>query len=228
MNQPPSDKYHSTPAKTEDRLTESKNINVVDCKNLSEPDNPHKHGKESMYKLDHLAQVCYDKGGFESDNLVFSRRVTRSMNNVPTISVSMDNRQDTQPAVVHIEDDVPSSVPDTIHINDPTLIKDNSAKLGKAEVAPSCMDTCISDPKTSFISPQSSSQNIDNLNPPQAVNSGHKNEEETLQQVLDKAYQTKITELKDELKHCQSNTTLIEEENMTFREELLSWISRWK
>ena len=45
---------------------------------------------------------------------------------------------------------------------------------------------------------------------------------------MDKAYQTKITKLKDELKHCQSNAALIEEENRTFREELLNWISRWK
>ena len=67
------------------------------------------------------------------------------MNNVPTISVPMANRQDTQPTVIHIEDDVPSSVPNTIHIKDPDLIKDNNAKLGKAEVAPSCMDTCIPD-----------------------------------------------------------------------------------
>ena len=150
------------------------------------------------------------------------------MNNVPTISVPMANRQDTQPSVIHIEDGVPLLVPDTIHINDPTLIKDNRAKLGKAKVAPSCMDTCISDPEPSFISPQSSGQKIDSLNPPQETNSGHKNEEETLQQVLDKAYRTRITELKDELKHCQSNAALIEEENRTFREELLNWISRWK
>ena len=150
------------------------------------------------------------------------------MNNVPPISVPMANRQDTQLVIIHIKDNVPSSVPDTIHINDPTLIKDNSEKLGKAKVAPSCMDTCISDPEPYFISPQSSSQNIDNPNPPQAANSGHKNEEETLQQVLDKAYQTKITELKFELKLCQSNAALIEEENRTFREELLGWISRWK
>ena len=150
------------------------------------------------------------------------------MNNIPTISVLMANRQDTQPAVIHIEDDVPSSVPDTIHINDPTLIKDNSAKLGKAEVGPSCMDTCIFDPEPSFISPQSSGRNIDNPNPHQVANSGHENKEETLQKFLDRAYQTKITELKDELKKCQSKAALIEEENRTFREELLNWISRWK
>ena len=96
-------------------------------------------------------------------------------------------------------------------------------KLGKVEVVQSCMNTCIADPEPSFISPQSSGQNIDDSNSPQVANN-----EETLQQVLDKTYQNKITELKDEIKHCQSNATLIEEENRTFREELLSWISRWK
>ena len=59
-------------------------------------------------------------------------------------------------------------------------MKDNGAKLGKAEVTPSCIDTCISDPEPSFISPQSSDQNIDNSTPPQESNSGRENEEETL------------------------------------------------
>ena len=61
------------------------------------------------------------------------------MNNAPTVSIPMTNQQGTQPSIVHIEDDVPS----TNHINEPTLIKDNSAKSvknttesGKAEVAP--------------------------------------------------------------------------------------------
>ena len=107
-------------------------------------------------------------------------------------------------------------------------MKDNGAKLGKAEVAPSCIDTSISDPEPSIISPQSSDQNIENPTPPQAANSGRENEEETQQRVLDKAYQTKITELKAELKLCQYNAALIEEENSTFRDELLRWISKWK
>ena len=34
--------------------------------------------------------------------------------------------------------------------------------------------------------------------------------------------------MKDKLKHCLSSTALLEEENRTFREELLDWISRWK
>ena len=82
---------------------------------------------------------------------------------------------------------------------------------------------CIADPEPSFTSPQSSSQNIDSPNSPQVAN-----KEETLQHVLDNAYQAKIIELKDKLKHCLSSTTLLEEENRTFREELLDWISRWK
>ena len=37
-----------------------------------------------------------------------------------------------------------------------------------------------------------------------------------------------ITEFKSKIKHCLSSTALLEEENRTFREELLDWISRWK
>ena len=151
MNQSSFDKSYSTPTKTRDKLTESKDINTVDCKNISEPVSPRKNGKESMYKLDHLAQVCCDKGGFESDNLVFSRRVTRSMHNVSTIFVPIANHQGAQPSIVNIDDDIPSSVPNTIHINNPILIKGNSTKMGKAKIAPSCMDTGFEDPEPSFI-----------------------------------------------------------------------------
>ena len=184
-----------------------------------------------MHKLDRLAQVCCDTGGFESKNLVFvrSRRVTRIMNNVPTIYASIANQQGTQPLIFHIEDDIPSSVLDTAHINEPTLIKDNSAKSvkniiesGKTEVSPSCMDAYGSDPEPYFISLQSFGQNIDNPDPPQTVDSCHENEEETLQQFLDRVHETKIIELKDELRQCQSHATLIEEENKKFREELLN------
>ena len=90
------------------------------------------------------------------------------------------------------------------------------------------MEACSSNPEPPFISLQSSGQNIDNPNPPQAVDSCHEKEGETLQQVLNKVYETKIIELKGELKQCQSNAALIEEENKTFREELLNWINRWK
>ena len=49
------------------------------------------------------------------------------MNNAPTVPIPMTNQQGTQPSIVHIEDEGPS----TTHINEPTLIKDNSAKLIK-------------------------------------------------------------------------------------------------
>ena len=79
------------------------------------------------------------------------------MNNTPTASVPMTTQQSTQPAIIHLEDNVPSSVPKTTCMDDPTLIKNNSEKLtkditesGKAEVAPSCMDAYSSDPEPSL------------------------------------------------------------------------------
>ena len=52
-------------------------------------------------------------------------------------------------------------------------------------------------------------------------------EDETLQQVLGNVYQDKITEFKGKLKQCLSSTALLEEDNKTFRKELLEWIDRW-
>ena len=168
LNEPLSGKGYRTPAETKEILTKSKTDNVV-----SESNKPCEHSRESMRRLDRLAQICCDKGGFDSENLLFSRRVTRSMK--PSISTPMANRQNTQPTVVHIEDDITSSIPNTTHVNNPTFIKDNGVKLGKAEVAQSCMNTCIAEPEPSFISPQSSGQNIDDFNSPQVANN-----EETL------------------------------------------------
>ena len=93
--------------------------------------------------------------------------VTRSMHSTHTISGHMVNQQASKPAVVNIEDDIPSSIPDTINVNNPTFVQGN-------------------------------------------------------------AYQDKIMEFKGKLKHCLSSTTLLEEENRTFRGELLEWIDRWK
>ena len=157
------------------------------------------------------------------------------MNNTPTASVPMTTQQTTQPVIVHLEDDVTSSVPETTYMDEPTLIKNNSAKLAKdiiedskGEVAPSCMDAYGLGPEPSFMSFPSPSQDIDNLDSSQAADSCHDKDEETLQQVLDRVYETKIRELKNELKQCQDNAALKEEENKMFREELLSWINRWK
>ena len=83
LNQPLSGKGHSTPAKTEEILTKNKSDNDIECKNPSE------YSRESMRRLDHLAQICCDKGGFDSENMLFSIRVTRSMNSTHTISGPM-------------------------------------------------------------------------------------------------------------------------------------------
>ena len=137
--------------------------------------------------------------------------------------------------IVYIEDDVPSLVPETTHMDEPTLIENNHEKLakditesGKFEVAPSCMDAYGSGSEPSFMSFPSPGQDIDNLDSSQVADSCHEKEEATLQQVLDRVYETKIVELKNELKECQANTALKEVENKTFRAELLNWINRWK
>ena len=98
------------------------------------------------------------------------RKVTRSMNNTPATSIPITTPQSTQPTIIQLEDDVPTSVPKTTCMDDPTLIRNNSAKLtediielGRVEVAPSCMDTYGSGPKPSFMSFPSPSQDIDNL-----------------------------------------------------------------
>ena len=139
------------------------------------------------------------------------------MHSIHTISGHMVNQQDSKPAVVNIEDDIPSSIPDTINVNNPTFVQGNDAKSGKAEVTQPGRDTSIADPELS------SSQYIDSPISPQVTN-----EDETLQHVLDNAYHDKIMELKGKLKYCLSSTELLEEENKTFREELLDWIHRWK
>ena len=130
-----------------------------------------------MRRLDHLAQICCDKGGFDSENLLFSRRVTRSMNSTHTILGPMVNQQASQPAVIHIEDDIPSSIPDIMHENNSTFVKGNDVKSYKAEVTQPGIDIGIADPKPS------SSQHNDSPISPQIAN-----EEETLQHVLDNAY----------------------------------------
>ena len=92
------------------------------------------------------------------------------MNNTPTASIPMATQQSTQPVVVPLEDDVSSLVPETTHMDEPTFIENNSAKLakditdlGKAEAAPSCMDVYGSGPEPYFMSFPSPSQDIDNL-----------------------------------------------------------------
>ena len=68
------------------------------------------------------------------------------MNTTPIASIPTTTQQSTQPVIVHLEDDVPSLVPETMHMDEPTLIENNREKLakditesGKFEAAPSCM-----------------------------------------------------------------------------------------
>ena len=90
------------------------------------------------------------------------------------------------------------------------------------------MDACGSSPEPSFISIPSPVQDLNNLNSSQSDDSFRDQDEETLQHVLDRVYETKIAELKKELKEWQANVALKDEENTTFREELLDWVNRWK
>ena len=175
--------------------------------------------------------MCCDKGGFETKGLVFvcARRITRSMNTTPTAFVPAATQQSTQPVIFHLEDDVPSLVPETTHMDEPTLIENNRETLakditesGKFEAAPSCMDACGSSPESAFMSFPSPDQDIDNIDSSQVDDSCHDKEEETLQQVLDRVYETKIADLKNELNKCQESAALKDEENKTFRAELLN------
>ena len=62
------------------------------------------------------------------------------------------------------------------------------------------MDACGSSPKPSFMSIPSPVQDVNNLNSYQSDDSFHDQDEETLEQVLDRVYETKISQLKKELK----------------------------
>ena len=59
---------------------------------------------------------------------VCTRRITRSMNTTPTASIPTATLQSTQPVIVHLEDDVPSLVPETTHMDEPILIENNCEK----------------------------------------------------------------------------------------------------
>ena len=70
----------SNPANIKEGLAKGENDNN------DEENKPDECNKESMHKLDHLAQICCDKEGLGFENISFSRRVTRSMHNIHSIS----------------------------------------------------------------------------------------------------------------------------------------------
>ena len=220
LDKPLSGKSDSIPAKIEEGLTKGEVDNNVECKNSFETNKPDECNRESMHRLDHLAQICCDKEGLGFENLSFSRRVTRSMHNIHSISGYKVDQQAAKPAVaktvvVNIEDDIPSSVPNTMNANNPAFTQGSDAKSDEAEGNQPGVNRNVADPKLSY------SQHCDSPHSPQVSN-----EDETLQHVLGNVYQDKITEFKGKLKHCLSSTTLLEEENKTFRKELLEWIDR--
>ena len=112
--------------------------------------------------------------------------------------------------------------PITIVKNIEKSLAKNITDPSKCEIAPSCMDACESGPEPSCMSIPSPFQDVNNLDFSQSDDTLHDQDEETLQQVLDRVYETKIAELKNELKECQVDTALKDEENKTFREKLLN------
>ena len=73
LDKPEPGKNDGNPAKLKEGLAEG------------EIDKPDECDKDTIHKLNHLAQVCCDKEGLNYENLSFSRRVTRSMHNLHLI-----------------------------------------------------------------------------------------------------------------------------------------------
>ena len=121
-------------------------------------------------------------------------------------------------------------------MNKPITIVENLEKLlakniidpSKCEIETSCMDSCGSGPDPSCMSIPSPVQDVNNHDFSQSDDTLRDQDEETIQQVLDRVYETKIAELKNELKECQADVALKDEENKTFRAELLNCVNRWK
>ena len=125
----------------------------------------------------------------------------------------------TKPTVVNIEDDISLSIPNTTDVG-------NSATAQGSDVQSDDVEGIQSKTNANDVELEPlHSQHSDSPRSPQVkVNK----EDKTLQQVLGNVYQNKITEFKGKLKQCLSSTALLEEENKTFRKELLEWIDRWK
>ena len=109
LDKPEPGKNDVNPVKLKEGLAEDEIDKSTEC------------DKESMHKLNHLAQVCCDKEGLNYENLSFSRRVTRSMHNLHSTPGYRSDQQTskstaTEPTVVNIEDDIPMSVPNTVDI----------------------------------------------------------------------------------------------------------------
>ena len=159
----------SNPANIKEGLAEGENDNN------DEANKPEECNKESMHKLDHLAHVCCDKEGLGFENLSFSRRVTRSMHGIHSISGYKVDQQTskstaTKPTVVDIEDDIPSHVPNTMDVGNSAITQGSDARSVEAEGNQPEENINVEDPKLSY------SQHCDSPHSPQVTN-----EDETLQ-----------------------------------------------
>ena len=86
--------------------------------------------------------------------------------------------------------------PITIVENIEKSLAKNITDPSKCEIAPSCMDACGSSPEPSCMSIPSLVQDVNNLDSSQSDDSLRDQDEETLQQVLGRVYETRIAELK--------------------------------
>ena len=126
------------------------------------------------------------------------------MTTVTTTSIHVTIQQYTQEIVVQLGNDVSSLIPKTMHMNEPIPIVENLEKSlakyiidpSRFEMAPSFMDAFGFGHEASFMTIPSRVQDVNNLNSSQYDDSFHDKDEETLQQVLDRVYETKIAELK--------------------------------
>ena len=146
------DKRFSTSVEVDGKLMNDDKIDSVTHEFISDVCTPKNPCDDSTRKLEQLAQVCCDRRSFEPKGSlsVHSRRFTRSMTIVPSISIPVNIQQNTEAIFVQLEDDVLSLIAETMHMNKPITIVENLEKPlaknitdpSKCEIAPSCMDAC--------------------------------------------------------------------------------------
>ena len=132
MDKPLPGEDDSNPTNIKEGLAKGENYNN------DEANKPNECNKESTHKIDHLAQICCDKEGLGFENLSFSRRITRSMHSIHSIPGYRFYQQTpkstaTKPIVVDIEDDIPSSIPNTMDVGNSAIAQGSDAQSGEVE-----------------------------------------------------------------------------------------------
>ena len=108
---------------------------------------------------------------------------------------------------VESEDDVFSSIHEMVHIDEQTsTVNDLVRPLAKEITDPDKFEI-----ESSFIDAPQPVQDYDKFFFIQSDDSFHDQDDETLQQVLDRIYEEKIAQLKEELKEFQVNATTKDE-----------------